>query len=87
VARELSRRELDELLGAYALDAVDEDEREQVEAYLDRTPEARSLVAEYRETATLLADSGTAPPGCGSASSRRSRKPPARAPLPKGVAA
>jgi hypothetical protein len=38
VARELSRRELDELLGAYALDAVDDDEREQVEAYLDRTP-------------------------------------------------
>jgi anti-sigma-K factor RskA len=64
VARELSRRELDELLGAYALDAVDDDEREQVEAYLDRTPEARSLVAEYRETAALLAHTGTeAPPG------------------------
>jgi anti-sigma-K factor RskA len=64
VARELSRRELDELLGAYALDAVDGDEREQVEAYLDRTPDARSLVAEYRETAALLAHSGTeAPPG------------------------
>jgi anti-sigma-K factor RskA len=64
VARELSRRELDELLGAYALDAVDDDEREQVEEYLARTPEARSLVAEYRETAALLAHSGTeAPPG------------------------
>jgi anti-sigma-K factor RskA len=64
VARELSRRELDDLLGAYALDAVDNDEREQVEAYLDRTPEARSVVAEYRETAALLAQSGTeAPPG------------------------
>jgi anti-sigma-K factor RskA len=64
VARELSRRELDELLGAYALDAVDEDEREQVEAYLDRTPAARSRVAEYRETAALLVHSGSeAPPG------------------------
>jgi anti-sigma-K factor RskA len=64
VARELSRRELDELLGAYALDAVDDDEREQVEEYLARTPEARSLVAEYRETAALLAHGGTeAPPG------------------------
>ena len=64
MARELSTRELDELLGAYALDAVDEDEREQVEAYLDRTPAARSLVAEYRETAALLAHSDTeAPPG------------------------
>jgi anti-sigma-K factor RskA len=64
VARELSRSELDELLGAYALDAVDDDEREQVEAYLDRTPEARSLVSDYRETAALLAHSGSeAPPG------------------------
>jgi anti-sigma-K factor RskA len=64
VARELSRRELDELLGAYALDAVDDDEREQVEEYLARAPEARSLVADYRETAALLAHSGTeAPPG------------------------
>jgi anti-sigma-K factor RskA len=61
VARELSRRELDELLGAYALDAVD-DEREQVEEYLARTPEARSLVAEFRETAALLAHSGTEAP-------------------------
>lgn len=64
MARELSPRELDELLGAYALDAVDDDERDQVEAYLDRTPAARSLVADYRETAALLAHSGTeAPPG------------------------
>jgi anti-sigma-K factor RskA len=64
VARELSRRELDELLGVYALDAVDDDEREQVEEYLARTPEARLLVADYRETAALLAHSGTeAPPG------------------------
>jgi anti-sigma-K factor RskA len=64
VARELSRRELDELLGAYALDAVDDDEREQLETYLERTPDARALVAEYRETAALLSHSGTeAPPG------------------------
>ena len=64
MARELSRRELEELLGAYALDAVDDDEREQVEEYLARTPEARLLVADYRETAALLAHSGAeAPPG------------------------
>jgi anti-sigma-K factor RskA len=64
MARELSRRELNELLGAYALDAVDDDEREQLDEYLARTPEARVLVAEYRETAALLAHSGTeAPPG------------------------
>ena len=42
MARELSGQELDDLLGAYALDAVDGDEREQVEAYLDREPAART---------------------------------------------
>ncbi len=62
MARELTRRELDELLGAYALDAVDDEEREQVEQYLERTPEARSLVAEYRETAALLSQGGTEAP-------------------------
>jgi anti-sigma-K factor RskA len=64
MARELSPRELDELLGAYALDAVDDDERDQVDEYLRRSPEARTLVAEYRETAALLAHGGAeAPPG------------------------
>ncbi len=90
MARELSRRELDELLGAYALDAVDDDEREQVEAYLDRTPEARSLVAEYRETAALLAHSGTeAPPGLWERIEQTlEEEPPQLAtPLPGGVVA
>lgn len=63
MARELSHQELDELLGAFALDAVDGDEREQVEAYLQRNPRARAAVAEYRQTAAFLAHSGTdAPP-------------------------
>ncbi len=63
MARELSPRELEELLGPYALDAVDDDEREQVEQYLERNARARELVAEYRETAALLAHGGTeAPP-------------------------
>jgi anti-sigma-K factor RskA len=90
VARELSTRELDELLGAYALDAVDEDEREQVEAYLDRTPAARSLVAEYRETAALLAHSDTeAPPGLWERIEQtlEEEPPPLATPLPRGVVA
>jgi anti-sigma-K factor RskA len=90
VARELSTRELDELLGAYALDAVDEDEREQVEAYLDRTPAARSVVAEYRETAALLAHSDTeAPPGLWERIEQTlEEEPPQLAtPLPGGVVA
>ena len=46
--------ELDELLAAYALDAVDGDERAQVEAWIARTPRARRDVDELRETASLL---------------------------------
>jgi Anti-sigma-K factor rskA len=62
MARELTPEELDELLGAFALDAVDDDEREQVEHYLGRSPRARALVAEYRETAALLSHAGTEAP-------------------------
>jgi anti-sigma factor RsiW len=62
VARELSTEELDDLLGPFALDAVEGDEREQVERYLGRSPRARAIVAEYRETAALLAHAGTEAP-------------------------
>lgn len=55
MARELSPQELDELLGAYALDAVDGDERDQVEEYVERDSNARARVAEYREATALLA--------------------------------
>ena len=54
MGRELTPAELDELLGAYALDAVDGDEREQIEAWLARTPDAQRDVDELRETASLL---------------------------------
>ena len=56
------RRDLDELLGAYALDAVDPDERAEIERYLEVNPRARAEVAEHREAATMLAFSGTAAP-------------------------
>ncbi len=64
MARELTPREVDELLGAYALDALDDgDERAQVELHLERTPSAAEEVAELREVAALLASSGpSAPP-------------------------
>jgi hypothetical protein len=39
--RRLTPAEMDELLGAYALDAVDADEREQIEAVLEENPRAR----------------------------------------------
>lgn len=55
-------RELDELLGAYALDAVSYDERRAVEDYLSMNARARQEVAEHREVATMLAWSGAAAP-------------------------
>jgi hypothetical protein len=54
--------ELDELLGAYALDAVDDDERREIEQYLLANPRARSEVDQYQEVAGMLAFSGSAAP-------------------------
>jgi anti-sigma factor RsiW len=54
--------DLDDLLGAYALDAVSEDERKQVEAYLTRSPAARAEVQRHHEVAAAIAASpGEAP--------------------------
>jgi hypothetical protein len=59
--------ELDALLGAYALDALDDDERARVEAYLAANPSARHELDELRESAASLAlapvDDVSAPPG------------------------
>ena len=49
---------LDELLGAYALDAVSEDEARRVEDYLAINPKAATEVREHREVATMLAFTG-----------------------------
>jgi anti-sigma-K factor RskA len=53
---------MDELLGAYALDAVDGDERRRVEAYLAANPSARAEVERHREVAALLAVGIERPP-------------------------
>ncbi|HEY4375640.1 MAG TPA: anti-sigma factor, partial [Acidimicrobiales bacterium] len=58
----LSHAELQELLGAYALDAVDGDEREAVELHLRDCPSCRAEVNEHREVAALLAHTGMAAP-------------------------
>ncbi len=50
--------DLDELLGAYALDAVDADERRRVEDYLEVNPRASAEVQAHREVATMLAFTG-----------------------------
>jgi anti-sigma-K factor RskA len=60
----MSHHEIELLLGAYALDAVDADEANAVELHLRECPRCEAEVAEFRETAALLAHGGiTAPAG------------------------
>jgi anti-sigma-K factor RskA len=47
--------QLDALLGAYALDALDDEDRRRIEVYLDRNAAARDEVDELREAAASLA--------------------------------
>lgn len=61
---ERTHDEIAELLGVYALDAVDDDERAAVEAHLQTCPRCAAEVAEHREVAAQLAnDGGAAPDG------------------------
>jgi len=60
----LTHAALAELLGAYALDAVDAEEAEAIEAHLTVCPRCRDEVRDHREVASLLAYTGeVAPPG------------------------
>ena len=60
----MTHEELQELLGAYSIDAVDPDEVALLEAHLAECPRCRAEVAELREVAALLGQSGSdAPPG------------------------
>lgn len=54
--------EIQELLGAYALDAVDPDEAAEVEAHLATCSRCGAEVEEHREVAGLLAHTGTNAP-------------------------
>jgi len=59
-----SHEEIKELLGAFALDALDAREINAVDVHLRECPRCRAEVADYRETASLLAFGGLeAPPG------------------------
>lgn len=57
-----THQEIEELLGAYALDAVDDEERALVEAHLVGCPRCRSEVETHRETIVLLANTGADAP-------------------------
>lgn len=59
---ERSHKDIEALLGAYALDAVDTDEAEAIELHLRDCPRCRSEVAEHRETASFLSHSGQPAP-------------------------
>jgi anti-sigma-K factor RskA len=54
--------EIEELIGAYALDAVDPDERAAVEQHLAVCARCRAELAEHREVAALLAYEGNPAP-------------------------
>jgi anti-sigma-K factor RskA len=54
--------DLHELVGAYALDALDADEAREFEAHLDECPRCRAELRDHRDTATYLAHVGTAAP-------------------------
>jgi Anti-sigma-K factor rskA/Putative zinc-finger len=58
VERMISHEEAQELLGAYALDAVDADEAALVEYHLDRCPRCRDELRNHREVVGLLAYAG-----------------------------
>ncbi len=57
-----THHDIQELLGAFALDAVDDDERDVIEAHLTGCPRCRAEVEGHRETAALLAHSGERAP-------------------------
>lgn len=54
--------EYSDLLGAYALDAVDKEERDRIELHLLSCPRCRAEVAEHREVASYLSQSGASAP-------------------------
>ena len=60
--RELTPDEIRELLAAYAIDAVDDDERAAVDEYLAGDADARDEVVSIQRAAALLAHTGGPPP-------------------------
>src|SRR5688500_14825344 len=58
----MNHDEITELLGAYALDAVDPDEALAIDDHLRECARCRAEVAEHRETAALLAHASSDAP-------------------------
>jgi hypothetical protein len=62
VNQERTHDEIAELLGVYALDAVDDEERAIVDAHLPTCPRCAAEVADHREVAAQLANTGAPAP-------------------------
>ncbi|MGA2530035.1 MAG: anti-sigma factor [Acidimicrobiales bacterium] len=58
----MTHDELEELLGVYALDALDDDERREVDDHLSSCPRCRAELASYREVAAMLGNSAADTP-------------------------
>jgi hypothetical protein len=61
--RAMNHDEIAELLGAYALDAVDPDEARTIAAHVEECPRCAAELAEYHEVAGMLANDGGDAPG------------------------
>lgn len=84
---ELTHAEIEELLGAYALDAVDAQEADAVELHLRECPRCRAEVAEHREVAASLAQVGSpAPAGLWSRIAEQLEEPPPQLDMARVVA-
>ena len=62
MARRLTHAEIEEMLAAYALDAVERDEAAAVEAHLPECPRCAAEVGAHREVAASLAHAGSSAP-------------------------
>ncbi len=60
--RRLDHAEAQDLLGAYALDAIDDDERESIEQHLAECPACRGEVDAHLEAAALMGQGAAQPP-------------------------
>lgn len=75
----MTHDQIAELLGAYALDAVDPDEAAAVEAHLEVCPRCRDEVARHLEAVAFLANAGSvAPEGVWSRIAASLEEPPPR---------
>jgi anti-sigma-K factor RskA len=60
--RELSPDDVRDLIGAYAIDAVDDDERRAIDAHLEQDADLRAEVSGLQHSASVLAHTGGPPP-------------------------